>query len=102
MFANIMESKMRKARWLLIPAAIVAVVAAVSLYSQGRGGPVQRAMPAGASFLIFLGVGDGAATPWDGSITASAGRIASIRGWRFVADDSTDSVSSWKCSSRPG
>jgi hypothetical protein len=59
-------------------------------------------MPAGASFLIFLGVGDGAATPWDGSITASAGRIASIRGWRFVADDSTDSVSSWKCSSRPG
>ena len=90
--------EMRKASWMLIPAAIAAVVAAVSLYSQGRSGPVQRAMPAGASFLISLGVGDKASTPWDGSITVSPGGIASIRGWRFVAGDSTDSVSSWKCS----
>jgi len=93
---------MRKVTWLFVPVAIAAVVAAVSLYSQGRSGPVTRAMPAGASFLISLGAGDKEPTPWDGSITVSPGGIASIRGWRFVADDSTDSVSSWKCSSREG
>ncbi len=93
---------MRKAKWLLIPAIAAAIVAAVSLYSQGRGGPVERAMPAGTSFRILLGVTDRAATPWDGSITVSPGAIASIRGWRFLAADSTDSVSSWQCSTRRG
>jgi hypothetical protein len=93
---------MRKVNWLFVPVAMAALVAAISLYSQGQSDPVERAMPAGASFLISLGVGDKAPTSWDGSITVSPGGIESIRGWRFLADDSTDSVSSWKCSSRTG
>ncbi len=63
---------------------------------------MQKAMPAGASFLISLGVGDKGPTSWDGSITVSPGGIDSIRGWRFMAGDSIDSVSSWNCSSRSG
>ena len=59
-------------------------------------------MAAGPSFRILLGVTDREPTPWDGSIAVSPGAIASIRGWRFVAGDSTDSVASWQCSSRPG
>ena len=59
-------------------------------------------MPAGDSFRILLGVTDREATPWDGSVTVSPGAIGSIRGWRFVGNDSTDSVSSWKCSTRQG
>ncbi len=77
-------------------------MAAITLYSQGRGGPVQRSMPAGSTFRILLGATDKAPTSWDGSITASPGAVASITGWRFLAGDSTDSVSSWKCSTREG
>ena len=93
---------MRKVNWLITLAAVAAVVAAVSLYSQGRGGPVELSMPAGDSFRVMLGVGDREATPWDGSVTVSPGGIASIRGWRFLGGDSTDAVSSWKCSTRAG
>jgi hypothetical protein len=93
---------MRKSAWFLLPAAAAAIVAGVSLYSQGRGGPVQRSMPAGSSFRILLGVNDREPTQWDGSITVSPGAIASITGWRFVGPDSTDSVSNWQCRSRQG
>jgi hypothetical protein len=57
-------------------------------------------MPAGASFRILLGVTDTAPAVWDGSIALSHGAIASIQGWRFAGTDTTDSVSSWKCSTR--
>jgi hypothetical protein len=88
--------------WFLIPAVAAAVVAAVSLYSQARNAGVERPMPAGDAFRILLGVTDREPTVWDGSITVSTGSIASIHGWRFVAGDSTDSASTWKCSTRAG
>ena len=47
---------MRKASWLLVPATIAAVVAAVSLYSQGRSGPV-AASDAGRGVLSYLSWG---------------------------------------------
>ncbi len=91
---------MRKRIWLVVPIVVAIVVACVSLYSQGRGSAAAVAMPAGASFRIVVGIGDKKATPWDGSLTVSPGAIESIRGWRFAPEDSTDSVSTWKASTR--
>src|SRR5579863_4145800 len=93
---------MRKTKLSVAVTAIAAVIAGVSLYSQGRGVAVEHPMPAGDSFRILLGVTDREATPWDGSITVSPGAVESLRGWRFVAGDSTDGVSSWECSTRNG
>ena len=91
---------MKKKNWLLIPSSIVAVAAAVSLYSQGRSGAIGRPMPAGVSFRIMLGITDKAPASWDGSVAVTPGDVASIRGWRFADGDSVDSRSSWKCSTR--
>src|ERR1039458_4524960 len=52
------------------------------------------------SFLVILGVGDTAATNWDGSIavTGAAGDI--LRGWRFEGTDAISIFTSWTSSSR--
>jgi hypothetical protein len=92
----------RKSFWLFLPIAIAAIIAAVSLYSQGRPTPLARRMPAGDSFRILLGVTDRAPTPWDGNISASGGGIDSIAGWRFTAGDAIEPPSAWKCSTRTG
>jgi hypothetical protein len=93
---------MRRAKLWLILTAVVIVAAAVTLYSQGRGGAVERPMPAGVAYRILLGVGDTELTPWNGSITASPGAVSSIAGWRFMPADSTDGKSTWTCSTRRG
>src|SRR5262249_41640015 len=56
--------------------------------------------PGGASFRILLGVTYRQSTKWDGSVRVSPGQVASIRGWRFMDDDSTDNTASWKASTR--
>src|SRR5690349_15554031 len=94
-------ARVRKSFWWSLPIATVAVVAAVSLYSQGRAVPAAVPMPGGDSFRILLGVTDQQATPWDGTITAPGGGVASINGWRFNAADSIEGTS-WKCSTRRG
>ncbi len=79
---------------------IAAVVAAgMALYPQGRNAKLTE-MPQATAFRILLGVGDRQPTAWDGSVTAMPGKVASIQGWRFAAQDSTDSHSSWKASTR--
>jgi hypothetical protein len=52
------------------------------------------------SYLVILGVGDTAATNWDGSITAAGANIAFLRGWRFTGADSISGTTSWKISTR--
>src|SRR5215471_14116896 len=52
------------------------------------------------SYLVILGVGDSAATNWDGSITVSGAAIEILRGWRFTNADSISGTSSWKVSTR--
>jgi len=79
------------------------VILAASLYSQYRpaAAPVPAAdMPSGTSFLVVLGVGDKAATVWDGSVTVTGATIAAIQGWRFAGKDTTDNKSTWKLSTR--
>ncbi len=56
-------------------------------------------VPPGDSFLIILGVGDTAATNWDGSLTVTGANVEILRGWRFSGSDSI-SGSSWKMSTR--
>ena len=90
---------MRKQLWIVASFIGIAVVVSVSLYPQGRKA-AQTEMPAATAFRILLGVGDNAPAAWDGSIAAGSGKILDIRGWRFAAGDSTDSVSSWKASTR--
>jgi hypothetical protein len=52
------------------------------------------------SYLVILGVGDTAATNWDGSITVTGATIEILRGWRFGAADSISGTTGWKMSTR--
>jgi hypothetical protein len=52
------------------------------------------------SYLVILGVGDAAATNWDGSITVTGANINILRGWRFSGTDAISGTSSWKMSTR--
>jgi len=54
----------------------------------------------GQSYLVILGVGDTAATVWDGSVTLTGATIQIIRGWRFSGTDAISETSSWKLSTR--
>ena len=85
---------MQTRSWIVLSGTAAAILAGLSLYPQNRGGkPV--AMPQAIAFRIVLGRGDTQATDWSGSITASAGRIESIQGWRFRGQDTTDNHSTW-------
>lgn len=53
------------------------------------------------SYLIILGVGDTAATVWDGSISVTGANVQIIRGWRFNGADSVSGNASWSLSTRP-
>jgi hypothetical protein len=56
--------------------------------------------PPAQSYLVILGVGDTAATNWDGSITVTGANIDILRGWRFSGTDAISGTSSWKMSTR--
>src|ERR1039457_1670445 len=52
------------------------------------------------SFLVILGVGDTAATNWDGSIVVTGAPVEILRGWRFEGTDAISGTTSWKISTR--
>jgi hypothetical protein len=52
------------------------------------------------SFLVILGVGDTAATNWDGSITVTGAPVQILRGWRFEGTDAINGTTGWKLSTR--
>ena len=93
---------MRRRFWLSALLAL-GVALAASLYSQYRpaDAPTLAAdMPSGTSFLVLLGVGDKAATAWDGTVSVTGATITGIQGWRFGAKDSVDNRSGRKLSTR--
>ena len=90
---------MRKSIWVVCAIIAAAVAAGVGLYSQGRNAKLTE-MPRAVAFRVLLGVGDREPATWDGSVTVTPGRVLSIQGWRFAGEDSTDSRSSWKASTR--
>ena len=55
--------------------------------------------PAEGTVRILFGLSDAASTPWDGVITARAGQIARLEGWRFEGNDAITG-NSWKISTR--
>ncbi len=88
-----------KRLWQFGAVLLVAAAATWTLYPQRPTPATAPASPgAGPTFRILLGVGDRAATTWDGSVS-SASRIASVTGWRFVAEDRVDGLA-WKASTR--
>ena len=52
------------------------------------------------SYLIILGVGDTAATKWDGSIIVTGSNIQILRGWRFADTDAVSGTTGWTMSTR--
>src|SRR5215471_973850 len=50
------------------------------------------------SFRIILGLTDTISTPWDGSISVTAGTLTHLEPWRFDEDDALNGASSWKLS----
>jgi len=68
------------------------------LYSQVTPPPI--ASPASLGFLVILGVGDKAATNWDGSIAVTGATILTLKPWRFSGADAISGTTSWKMSSR--
>jgi hypothetical protein len=52
------------------------------------------------SYLVTLGVGDTAATAWDGSIAATGAFILNLQGWRFSDTDAITGTTGWKMSTR--
>ncbi len=69
--------------------------------AQNRAANTSGAAP-DTTFRIVFGIGDREATPWDGGITASSARTASIQGVRFAGNDTADGKSSWIASTRHG
>jgi hypothetical protein len=59
-----------------------------ALRSQGNGATV--AAPETVAFRLAFGGADKQPAKWDGSITAPAGRISKVAGWRFGEDDRID------------
>lgn len=58
--------------------------------------------PAGeVGVRIRFGLTDDGNTRWDGSVSVSPGRVASLSGWRFQQDDQVLSATEWKASTRP-
>jgi hypothetical protein len=55
---------------------------------------------AAVSVRLQLGVGDTAATRWDGDVTARGARIAALEPWRFEDGDAISAGNHWKASTR--
>ena len=92
-----------KPRFLLITLLVVVALLGVSgrrlLHAQLPTAPTTTNIPQSQSYLVILGIGDQAATTWDGSITVTGANLQVVRGWRFTPDDSI-TTASWKLSTR--
>jgi hypothetical protein len=94
-----------RVRYLVIALLVIAAVAAFAgkrlLYTRALPQAAPISAPQGqTSYLIALGVGDTVATVWDGSITATGGKIVLLTGWRFYDTDAISGTSSWTASTR--
>ena len=88
-------------RFLLVILLALLVIGGKRLLFPQTSAPAPAVtVAASRSFLIILGVGDTAATNWDGSITATGATIEILRGWRFAGTDSISGTTSWKISTR--
>jgi hypothetical protein len=85
---------------VLLALAAVAIVAGKRLlYPKLSTRAASLSSPPSQSYLVILGVGDKAATNWDGSITSTGATILGLQGWRFGALDSITGTT-WKLATR--
>jgi hypothetical protein len=90
-------------RYMVVLVALAAVGAFVGkrvLYPRLSLHAATTTVPPAQSYLVILGVGDTAATNWDGSITVTGANIQILRGWRFTGADSISGTTSWKINTR--
>jgi hypothetical protein len=91
-------------KYVILAVLSLAVAGAIAgrrlVYSQVAAVSAPMSSPAMQSYLVALGVGDKAATVWDGTIAATGGTILSLQGWRFTATDAITGTSAWKASTR--
>jgi len=85
---------------LLVLAGIGLILGKRIFYPAISSHAASTTVPPAQSYLVILGVGDTAATNWDGSITVSGANIEILRGWRFAGTDSITGTSGWKMSTR--
>lgn len=88
------------ALYLSIPLLLAAVAVKWFVFPSAAIHAASTTVVPGQSYLVILGVGDTAATNWDGSIAVTGANIQILRGWRFTAADSITGTTSWKISTR--
>ena len=99
---------MRRLRWFAGSCVVVLLVLAATLVmrdteaveaaGQGQLGAVMK--PGRVCLRIQLGLKDEENTPWDGSISLSAGSVVGLEIWRKGERDEVEG-NTWKLSSRP-
>jgi hypothetical protein len=89
-----------RALYLSIPLLLAAIAAKWFLFPSTAIHAASTTVAPSQSYLVILGVGDTAATNWDGSIAVTGANIQILRGWRFTAADSITGTTSWKISTR--
>jgi hypothetical protein len=92
---------MRARFFLFIVLVLAAVIGKRLLYPGVSLHAATTTVPPAQSYLVILGVGDTAATNWDGSIAVTGASIQILRGWRFTGTDSISGTTSWKMNTRP-
>jgi hypothetical protein len=92
-----------RSRYIVVLLALAGVASFVSkrvLYPRVSLHAATTTVAPAQSYLVILGVGDTAATNWDGSITVTGANIQILRGWRFTGADSITGTTSWKIGTR--
>ncbi len=91
-------------RWRYLLVAVLSIAATLAGWRLMRPRLTPQAatttLGPAQSYLIIFGVGDTAATNWDGSITVTGATIEILRGWRFTPADSITGTTSWKVNTR--
>jgi hypothetical protein len=93
------SSLMQYRNILLVLAGAGLAAGLLPVFTQNRPA-AQVPMPQGVVFRVLFGLTDKEPAVWDGKVAVSAGKVLSVRGWRFGGKDSTDGTGSWKASTR--
>jgi hypothetical protein len=93
-----------RTRYLVAGLVVLCVMAAVTgkrvFYPSNSIHAATTTLGTAQSFMVILGIGDKAATNWDGSIAVTGANIQILRGWRFAGTDSITGTTGWKMATR--
>lgn len=93
---------MRKTRWWLSVGALCAAASIPYLQSQDQGEPKGSLLAENsAAVRVEFGVNDASPKSWNGSVSARAGQVITVRNWRPRPGDSIQN-NAWTLASRQG